>query len=46
MFKITDPKLNWLDEGVDVILRYLWHGNDESYRGIEPRMDEFQLTQT
>jgi hypothetical protein len=46
MFKITDPKLKWFDEGVDVILRYLRHGNDKSYRGIEPRMNKFQLTQT
>ena len=46
MSKITDPKLKWFDDSVDVILRFLGLGNDKCYWGIEPRMNEFQLTQT
>jgi hypothetical protein len=38
--------LKWFHDGADVILRYLWQGNDKGYRGIEPRMDEFQSIQT
>ena len=46
MSQITDPELKWFDDCVDVILRYLGHGNDKGYRGIEPRMDEFQSLRT
>ncbi len=42
----TDPELKWFDDGVDVIFRYLGHGNDKSYRGIEPRMDKIQSLRT
>jgi hypothetical protein len=44
--EITDPELKWFDDGVNVIFRYLGHGNDKGYRCIEPRMDEIQSLQT